>query len=259
MEEILNLLFNQYEIFLLIFVRTTGIFVISPFFGIENTPNLLKIAFSFILSTLLTLSLNVGTTYLETSFFILVFKELIIGLLIGFISYSFFTTFYVMGQIIDMKIGFGMVNVVDPQHRIQVPVMGNFYYILAFLLFMSINGHHSIINGLVDSYDFIPIGNFYPITEDGLFLIDIVSEVFSIGFKLSVPVVVTIFLIDVLLGILARTIPQMNVFVVGLPLKILVGLLIVGISVPVFYKLVPVVFDKAINGIYYFLNSFIKG
>ena len=67
-----------------------------------------------------------------------------------------------MGQIIDMKIGFGMVNVVDPQHRIQVPVMGNFYYILAFLLFMSINGHHSIINGLVDSYDFIPIGDFYP-------------------------------------------------------------------------------------------------
>lgn len=82
------------------------------------------------------------------------------------------------------------------------------------------------------------------------------SKVFNIGFKLSLPIVVTILLIDVLLGILARTIPQMNVFVVGLPLKILIGLVVIGLSLSIFYSISPTIFDSAIKEIYNFLNLF---
>ncbi|GFN36424.1 flagellar biosynthetic protein FliR [Tepidimicrobium xylanilyticum] len=256
MDEVFNLLLNQFEIFLLVFVRTSGIFIVSPFFSTQNTPNTLRVGFAFILSVLLALSLDFDSSIVENGYILLIFKELVVGMIIGFISYSFFSTFYIMGQIVDMKIGFGMVNVIDPQHRVQVPLMGNFYYILSFLLFMSINGHHSIINSLVDSYKFIPIGEFSPIAEDGFFLIDILSKVFNIGFKLSLPIVVTILLIDVLLGILARTIPQMNVFVVGLPLKILIGLVVIGLSLSIFYSISPTIFDSAIKEIYNFLNLF---
>ncbi|HSH35674.1 flagellar biosynthetic protein FliR, partial [Schnuerera sp.] len=234
---VFDLLLDKFETFLLVLVRTSGIFIVSPFFSSQNVPNSLKAGFSFILSILLTLSLDISLVILETTFVVLVVKELMVGLIIGFISYAFFSTFYVMGQIIDMKIGFGMVNVIDPQHRVQIPVMGNFYYILAFLLLLSINGHHSIINGLMDSYEFIPIGGFAFNIEIGFFLTDILSQSFITGFKLSAPIVGTIFLTDLLLGILARTIPQMNVFVVGLPLKILIGLIIIGVSIPIFYSI----------------------
>ncbi|CCQ93027.1 Flagellar biosynthetic protein fliR [[Clostridium] ultunense Esp] len=259
MLNIFELLFDKNEIFLLVLVRTSGIFVVSPFFSSQNVPNTLKAGFSFILSILLTLSLDIEVEILRTTFAILIIKELMVGLIIGFISYAFFSTFYVTGQIVDMKIGFGMVNVIDPQHRVQVPVMGNFYYILAFLLLLTINGHHAIINGLIDSYKFIPIGKFTFNLDTGFFLIDILSKSFITGFKLSAPVVVTIFLTDLLLGILARTIPQMNVFVVGLPLKILIGLIVIGLSIPIFYSLTTGVFNNTIEEIYNFLNSFVKG
>lgn len=164
-----------------------------------------------------------------------------------------------MGQLIDMKIGFGMVNVMDPQHKVQVPLMGNFYYILAFLILFSINGHHMIINAIVDSYEFIPIGKFTFDEEIAFFLINILSKTFATGFKLAAPIIAIILLIDLVLGILARTIPQMNVFVVGMPLKILVGFLIISISIPIFYTITIDIFNETFSEIYNFLKSFIKG
>lgn len=124
MDEVFNLLLNQFEIFLLVFVRTSGIFIVSPFFSTQNTPNTLRVGFAFILSVLLALSLDFDSSIVENGYILLIFKELVVGMIIGFISYSFFSTFYIMGQIVDMKIGFGMVHVIDPQHRVQVPLMG---------------------------------------------------------------------------------------------------------------------------------------
>ncbi|MBZ2173859.1 flagellar type III secretion system protein FliR [Schnuerera sp. xch1] len=259
MVNILDLIFNNFELFLLILIRGSGIFLISPFFSAQNIPNIIKIGFTFFISILITLTLDIDLDLLETSYVVLIIKELMIGLIIGFISYAFFSAFYVMGQILDMKIGFGMVNVVDPQNKVQVPLMGNFYYILAFLFLLISNAHHVIINALIDSYSFIPIGGFDFNHENKFLLLDIVSKSFVIGFKLSIPVVIIIFLTDILLGILARTIPQMNVFVVGMPLKILVGLIIVSISIPIFYTITTGVFNESVNEIYNFLNSFIEG
>lgn len=250
-----NLLFDKYELFLLVLVRTSGIFLISPFFSSQNVPNIMKVGFSIILSVLITLTLDVKVDYTDITFVSIIIKELMVGFVIGFISYAFFSTFYVMGQIIDMKIGFGMINVMDPQHRVQVPLMGNFYYILAFLLLLSINGHHIIINALIDSYNFIPIGKFV-IKEDSAFLlVDVLAKSFATGFKLSAPIVIIIFLTDLLLGILSRTIPQINVFIVGMPLEILIGLLIISVSMPIFYAMATGVFNQTVETIYNFLKS----
>lgn len=259
MGNIIELLFNRYELFLLVLIRTSGIFLISPFFSSQNIPNTMKIGFSFIVSLLLTVTLDIPMNLAENTFVIMVIRELMLGLIIGYISYAFFSTFYVMGQIIDMKIGFGMVNVIDPQHKVQVPLMGNFYYIFAFLFLLIIDGHHMIINALVDSYEFIPIGKFTLAQDTGFLLINILSKSFVTGFKLSAPIVAIVFITDILLGILARTIPQMNVFVVGMPLKILVGLFIIGLSIPIFYTITNGIFNGAAKEVYYFLKSFVEG
>lgn len=259
MDYIFKSLFSKYELFLLVLTRVSGIFIISPFFSAQNIPNILKIGFSFILSILISLTLDINITLEGTTFVATIAKELMVGLIIGFISYMFFTVFYIMGQLIDMKIGFGMVNVMDPQHKVQVPLMGNFYYILAFLILFSINGHHMIINAIVDSYEFIPIGKFTFDEEIAFFLINILSKTFATGFKLAAPIIAIILLIDLVLGILARTIPQMNVFVVSMPLKILVGFLIISISIPIFYTITIDIFNETFSEIYNFLKSFIKG
>ncbi len=260
MDLITDILFYKYQLFLLIFVRVSGIFVFSPLFSSQNVPNSLKLGFSFFLSILLTTTLNIDyLSSLETNYVILIIKELMIGLIIGYVSYAFFSAFYVLGQIVDMEIGFGMVNVIDPQNKIQVPVMGNFYYIFAFLIFLIVNGHHIVIKALIDSYELVPIGRFYFNESITYKMIEILGKTFSIGFRISSPIVVIMLLIDILLGVLSRTIPQMNVFVVGMPLKIIVGLLIIAVSIPVFYGLSGKVFDEMIEDIYFILKSFVKG
>lgn len=255
MNVFMDLIFSHYQLFLLVMVRTSGIFIFSPFFSAQNIPNIMKIGLSFSISLLITLTLPVAPDFSNEILVLLIVKELMVGIIIGFISYAFFSAFYVMGQIIDMKIGFGMANVIDPQNRIQVPLMGNFYYILSFLLLMSFNGHHLIISALVDSYKFLPIGGFKYTGDTMNLLVNSLSRAFEIGFKLSSPVVAIIFLTDVVLGIISKTIPQMNVFVVGMPLKVLIGLLIIIISMPIFFTAINGIFDLIINDIYKFIKT----
>ncbi len=250
----IDLILNRYQLFLLVLVRTSGIFVFSPFFSSQNIPNTMKIGLSFTISLLLTTALAEIPNFTNDAMVFLIIKELMVGIIIGFISYAFFSTFYVMGQIIDMKIGFGMANVIDPQNRVQVPLMGNFYYILAFLALLTINGHHTVIKALIDSYKFIPIGSF-KYTQDTInLLINTLAKSFAIGFKLSTPIVAVILITDIVLGIMSRTIPQMNVFVVGMPLKIVIGLIIISFGMPIFYGVINGVFDEIIIDIYKFLK-----
>jgi flagellar biosynthetic protein FliR len=254
MANIIQLLLDKYEIFLIVFVRTSGIFIVSPFFSSQNIPNTVKAGLTFFISIILTLVLDVDVNSLEINAFQLIVKELMVGITIGFICYLFLSAFYTMGQIIDMSMGFGMVNVIDPQNRIQVPLMGNFYYILAFLILLGINGHHVIIKALVDSYKFLPVGSFEFNENVALFLVELLSRIFAIGFMLSTPIIISIFLVDLILGILVRTIPQMNVFVVGLPLKILAGLIVMIITIPIFNTVVSDIINLMSDKVYEFFK-----
>lgn len=254
MDEIIDVILNQYQLFLLVFVRVSGIFIFSPFFSSQNVPNIMKIGLSFSLTLLITVSRPVSVEIGNQILLIVIMKELMVGIIIGFISYVFMSAFYVLGQIVDMKIGFGMANVVDPQNKIQVPLMGNFYYILSFLFMLLINGHHKIIIALVDSYNFIPIGKFFYNENVVEIIVNGLVKSFEIGFKLSFPVVAIIFLTDIVLGIMAKTIPQMNVFVVGMPLKVFIGLAIIMVTIPIFYNSIVEIFNIIINDIYKFIK-----
>ncbi len=254
MEGVLNEIFSMYEIFLLVFVRTSGIFIFSPLFSSQNVLNIAKIGFTFALSILITLSFPGGIDLSGEILFILIFKELLIGVILGFISYIFFSSFYTMGQLIDMKIGFGMANVVDPQSKAQVPLSGNFYYIIALLLLLLMDGHHLIITALKDSYLAIPLGSFTYDIDTLKVIISGMVQSFEIAFKLSTPIIAIIFLTDLVLGVLARTIPQMNVFVVGMPLKLLIGLLFISVGFPLFFSGVDSIMDMIVTHTYEFLK-----
>lgn len=260
MNDFLAMILSEYQILILILVRVSGLFIISPIFSRVNLPEPYKVAFSLLISLVL---MNVVTGPSEPMSDLLLMieciKELLIGFMIGFISYLFFSVFFIVGQIIDVQIGFGIVSVLDPQSNIQIPITGNFYQIIATLAFLVINGHHVLIEALVKSYDYVPIG--YATLSVGMLnqFISIIGKLFILGFKIGSPILVTIIFVDVLLGILAKTMPQMNVFIVGMPLKITIGLALIIVTLPIFFITLHHIFNNMYVEIFNFLKVIQKG
>jgi flagellar biosynthesis protein FliR len=147
--------------------------------------------------------------------------------------YLLFTGIQMAGQIIDIQIGFGLVNVIDPAGGQQVSILGQFYYLIAMLFFLAVDGHHALIKALGDSFTLLPaggIGWLDQAAKAGPLLAGFFTKLFVIAFQVAAPSVAVLFLTNLSMGLLSRTIPQMNVFIVGMPLNIIVGLLVTFLS-----------------------------
>ncbi|MDI6601739.1 MAG: flagellar biosynthetic protein FliR [Thermoanaerobacteraceae bacterium] len=237
--------------FLILFSRVIGITILNPIFSRKEIPYVVKIGITLYITIIIANIISPASIdYNMAALSFILIKEFLIGLIIGFVSYLFFNALYIAGELIDMSMGFGIVNVLDIQNNIQVPIMGNFIYILSILIFLLINGHYYFISAVFDSYNLLPVG-ILNIDENFLqFSINIFTQIFVIGFKLSAPVVITVLLTDIALGILSRTVPQMNVFMVGMPLRVLIGIIIMIIVLPMYIFSLDSLFNKSFDGIY---------
>ncbi len=241
-----GLILNGFDAFLLVFVRMTGLFVVAPIFGRKNVPAYFKIGFSFLMSLILVNTAVVQSVQYDENllgYVLLVIKEFMIGLSMGFVAYLTYTAIYIAGEVIDMQIGFGMVNVMDPISNIQVPITSNVYFIISMLILLAIDGHHMLIKALYDSFTSIPPGS--AVFDAGLYngISALFSTVLTTGFKMAAPVLATIIIVDIALGTISRMVPQMNIFVIGMPLKIIVGLIILAITIPMFINVLREVFE----------------
>ncbi|WP_350344966.1 flagellar biosynthetic protein FliR [Proteinivorax tanatarense] len=253
--EILQLIDEKFITFLLLLVRFSGLFLGTPIFGARNTPNILKVGFAFFCSIIVLPSQNAGIHLDEVglALFILVIKELLIGLVIGYISILIFSCLQFAGQFIDVQMGFGIANVIDPQNGNPIPLIGNFKYTLALLLFLQIDGHHMLIAGLFKSLEVMPLGQvelpqgLYP------FIFSLFIEMFWISLHIGLPIIGTLFCVNIGLGLVARTVPQINVFVVGIPLKIIVGLATLILVFPFYINVVINLFQNLLENITQFL------
>lgn len=257
--DILSALLSQTSFFLLLFARISGIFSSAPFYSSHNIPVYIKAGTSLLLSYILlpllyTPKISIPETFWPYLF--LVASEFLFGLIFGFVSQLVFDAIQMAGHLLDMQIGFGIVNIFDPQFGQQVPLLGNFKYILAMLFFLGTNGHHVLITALVESYKFIPVTGIVFHPSIAQFLLDLVSGAFIIAFKVSLPVLAALLLTDVAMGILARTMPQMNIFVVGVPAKIFVGLFVLSISLPFYFAFLEVAFSGMYKDVYHLLELF---
>lgn len=231
--------------------------MITPVFGRKSVPNYLKIGLAFFCTViLLPLVSDVNIEYTNIIAFTgIVVKEFLIGIVLGYVSFLVFSALYLAGQIIDMQIGFGMVNVLDPMTETQVPLIGNFIYILSTLYFLMLDGHHVLLKTLIKSYTLIPINN--AVFNDYMVnnILKIFYETFAMGAKISIPILAATLLAEVSLGILAKTVPQMNVFVIGMPLKVGIGLFTIIIVMPVFLNMMGVTFDKMFEYMYLIIRN----
>ncbi|QUH20822.1 flagellar biosynthetic protein FliR [Alkaliphilus sp. B6464] len=261
--DLISFILVNFQLFILILVRVTGLFVISPIFGRNNLPTIMKIGLSITVALIL-LPLKINGFYLEIdNMRTLMFwsiSEFLIGIIIGLIAFIYFSIVYLAGTIVDIQMGFGMVNIMDPQTNAQMPLMGGFYNILLTLVFLTINGHHQMIKSLIYSYEILPIGFNISVSESLInYLIKIFTDTFILAFQLSAPILIAIFLANVILGILARTMPQMNIFIVGLPLKIAIGIIIILLSLRFFIPYSESLFDKMYQSIYELMQILSRG
>jgi flagellar biosynthetic protein FliR len=261
MNDVLSILMDKFTLFLLILVRIGSLFVVTPVFGGRNVPSYFKVGLAFFCSVILvTLLKDVTIEFTDIfSYAAIILKELAIGIILGFSSYLVFSAVYLAGQIIDIQIGFGMVNVLDPLHDTQVPLTGNFLYIITLMFFLIMNGHHVLLTALFKSYNLIPVNSF--VFNDILFnnMLNIFYETFAIGFKISIPIIAASLLAEIALGILTKTVPQMNVFVVGMPLKVGVGLVTLFAMIPMFLSTMDLIFNKMYNYLYLIIKSIASG
>ncbi|BCB03369.1 flagellar biosynthetic protein FliR [Bacillus sp. KH172YL63] len=242
MEELVPIL----PVYLLIFVRVSAFFVTMPLFSYRNIPAQHRIAFSAVLSWVMYYSIESKAIEINGQYLLLVMKETMIGLLIGFVAYMIVTAIQIAGGFIDFQMGFAIANVIDPQTGAQSPLTGQYLYTFALLLLLALNGHHLLLDGIFYSYQLIPIDSpWIPFGDEGLldYVITSFNSMFIIAFQMSIPVVATLFLVDVALGIVARTVPQLNIFVVGFPIKIAVAFIVLFIVMGVTFSVIQRLFE----------------
>ena len=227
----------QLQVFLLIILRTSGLFIIAPIFSHRAVPTLIKIGIMLSLAIVLVPTIDYSGLPEITSFWSLAglaAKELLVGIIIGLLFRLIFMGAKTAGAIIGYQIGFAMVSLPDTDESGSITIIGSFWFLLAILIFLSLDGHHLVLTAFADSYEVIPPGIVVWASSVGELIIKYTAYVFVIALKIAAPVMITLFLTDVALGTIAKTMPTMNVFFVGFPIKIGVGLLVIAMSLPVF-------------------------
>lgn len=256
MLDMLNI--SALPIFLLIFVRVLAFFITMPLFSYGTIPMPFKLGFSFFLAFMMFYTIDTAGFDVNHLFVFLLLKEIVVGAMIGLLAYIILSAVQIAGGFIDFQMGFAIANVIDPQTGAQSPLIGQYFYIIALLFLLSVNGHHLLIDGIYNSYEFIAIDTFVPFGNESMimFIVDTFNSMFLIAFQISIPIVGCLFLVDVALGIIARTVPQLNVFVVGLPLKIFVSFAVLFFFISLYIVLVKHLFSKMFDAIHLLMTLF---
>lgn len=216
------------EYFLLILTRVSCFVYVAPFFSMSNTPKRVKLGISIFTAILLYQVLTPADAVIYDSvmeYAIIVMKEAIAGLLLGFGANICMSIVNFSGAIIDMEVGLAMVNLIDPVTKQSSSVTGVLYQYVFWLMFIASGMYRYLMGALADSFALIPVNGAVFRSESLLnSMITFMSDYIVIGFRIVLPIFCVILLLNAVLGVLAKVAPQMNMFAVGLQLKILVGL-----------------------------------
>lgn len=237
--------------------RIAGMIFTAPIFGSRNYPIPIKIGLVFFTSLIVYPFVNTTLTYDVSTFLefgLLLANELLIGLFIGLIMSVFFNFIYFSGDIIDHELGFSIVSVINPLDESQIPITSNVFYVFSTLIFLQLNLHHELISALVVSFSKIELGSFFKAAESIELLLNIVQQSFIIGLQIAAPFVISVLIANIILGLLSKAMPGMNVFVLGMPFKIFFGLLLFIILVPYLYE----IFSNILDFGFYYIKEFIN-
>lgn len=252
MDAILDNVSLRLDLFLLMFIRISALIVSSPVFGRKTLPNIIKVCFCLAMTYVL-FAANMNSARLEYNslleFAVICIKELLFGLVLGFTTTLFFTLVQTSGHYIDMQMGFGMVNVLDVHSGASVPITGDLLNIVLVIAFFGANGHLKLIYILGSTFTQIPVGTVALNPIIGMSALEVFILAFLLSVHVALPLIASGLLGEVAMGFITRAVPQVNIFVVGIPLKILLGLMMLLIVLPVYVGFTDVIFDRMFESI----------
>lgn len=236
--DLLSLNIPEFEKFLFVLFRVAAIILFAPILGSSQIPSPIKVGFILFVSIAVYPSVQEQMPPAPRGLFELVthlVADVTIGLAIAFVARLVFTAVSVAGAVVDFQMGFGVVSVIDPQTQAQISITAQFQNILTVFIFLSLDAHHVLIWAILESFQQIdPQSIDFSAVTPG-YILRMFAMTFVTGAKIAAPIMAILFFTSVGLGLVARTVPQMNVFIVGFPLQIGVGLLMIGLSVSFFH------------------------
>jgi len=238
---------QEVVLFMLVLGRIAGIFAAMPSFGGQQTPMNIKVVTVFMITLVCFPVLKIMAPPMPTNMFslgLLALSEVAVGLTLAMIAQMVFNSVEFCGQIIGMQMGLTIASIIDPSRGSQIQIMSVLQSLLATLLFLALDIHHVFIRGVVESFRVIPIGGWHISGELIVFLAQRTSEIFVVGVRLAAPVMVSLLLTSVALGVMSRAFPQMHIFIVSMPLNIGLGFLIMGGTLLIYFHGLEVSFGN---------------
>lgn len=219
--------------FSLSLIRLGTFLAVVPLLNMRNVPIMAKLGLAALCSLVTMPPLNPAWNVESLGVLaLLALQEVAIGLLLAFLVILVFAVVTFAGHYVDTPLGFGMASVFDPAFGGQIPVFSQFYHVLVALIFFGLDAHLWLLQAVQYSFKVIPFGGVINLEPSFWLVMDLVKQMFLIGIQIALPVVATILLTDIGLGIVIRAVPQINVFVLGFPIKIVVGLVVVIFTLP---------------------------
>ena len=232
---------DHLEAFVLVLLRVSAIIVFIPVISEQTVPMRVKAGLSIMVSLIIfplvfsQLPSTKNFHILEVIF--LMIGEVLIGVTIGFVARLVFAAIQLAGDIIGFQMGFAVANVIDPMSAQMVSIITQLQYLIAMLVFLAVNAHHLFFQAIVQSYVLIAPLSFHFSGQLMQFIFDLSREMFVIALKIAAPIMAVMLFTNVALGVVARTVPQMNIFIVGFPLQISLGLILLGLTAPLFVRM----------------------
>ena len=210
----------------LIFFRLLPIFVVAPVMMLRRAPVFVRIIISISFAIILTTGYDktINSANLTFNWASLIF-EFFIGMILAFGFHAAHGSMQVMGHIIDQQVGFAAASVFDPASEQTHSLIGELLTLMVLVAFLSLNIHHQLLKGIASTIQAIPLGQSINLNIETLW--QILGIQFAMAFALACPVILTVWLIDVVLALASRSLPQANIYFVAMPVKIALGLLLV--------------------------------
>ena len=253
--------FNESEIllFFMLVVRVSAFVVSWPVFGVENVSQKLKLLFALSLSLCLFPSVHVTAAQeaaMNKDLILLTAREAFVGMSMGYLARSFFFTFRIAGDMLSQAMGLSSAQAFNPMIGGQVTPVETLYVTLASLFYLTVNGHHFLITGLASSLDWVPLATLKLNTSQFVGLGHLMQEVIELGLKFSAPIVISILAVNLVLGVVGKTVPQLNVLVTGFPVNILIGFFLLIVTLPVFFDQMGPYLELSTTRVFQFVKAY---
>jgi flagellar biosynthetic protein FliR len=228
-----DLSLEKWAVFLLVLFRASTLMVTLPFFSSTNIAGVVKAGFSLALAVLLVPVVQLDPNLIPrdlASLSIMALQEIMIGAILGLSVRLLLTSVQIMGQLVGFQMGFAVANVIDPMGGGQVSILAQFAYLMTLLVLLIVGGHYYFFKALADSFTLVPPGSFSLSQSLMDQFMGLASRMFSLAVRLGAPVIGALLFTQVTLGILAKTVPQMNILMVGFPLTVSVGIIFFSLT-----------------------------